>query len=300
MKNAVPFLIALALAATGAHAAPKPSNAPAIVAALDRTISGGRDVRVSLPQSEIRVGVDVGRVAASMGGDSLMGALIIGELDRDRREVMEKEQDRAATAKAEPLRTVLKGVDVEALAMATTKSALSRVDWFQAQNVTLTKSEAPQMRADFINASTTPQVAVVDYGYEMSPDFSHLRVNVWISMARKGARRNAANQPIYTQNMSSVVQLKTRSYEHSENIKSWSADDGKLLKSALVAAFSQFERMIPYALGLSAEDAKALTAKDREKAYAAGLYGPLVERGNGQADDVLIWARGFINVQTAR
>jgi hypothetical protein len=291
------FLLAMALAPAAAQAAPKPPKPPKVLPVLaqaDRNIAGGRAVQVSLPQLNIMTSIDLGRIAPINNGGGLAGALIIGAMD-NRQELMSESAALSADATAGPLRTVLREFNVEGLALRATQAGLQKLDWFQPGEVKLTKMNVPRAHDVFMGETAAPQVAFVDYDYGLSPDFSHIRVNAWISLADPKA---APGSYRYLQLVSSVVQLQKRSYDHTENVKSWSNDNGKLAKEALTIAFGQFERLIPLALGLSEADVKAITAKDREKAFGAGLYGPLVERTNTTPQSLVIWSRGLISVVT--
>ncbi|MDB5673253.1 MAG: hypothetical protein JWM65_235, partial [Sphingomonas bacterium] len=98
----------------------------------DRVIPGGRAVLVELPQYEIGTDVDVGRVVsdASYGG-GFIGGLILSAADDKRERLTSMEMDKA-TAHAAPLRQAIRDFDFNGLAVASTRSALSHLDWFGA------------------------------------------------------------------------------------------------------------------------------------------------------------------------
>lgn len=295
VKSLIVLCAAFALVATGARAAAEPEKAPAILAEQDRSVVGGRAVRLALAQTQIETTIELGRVAnTSAYGGGLLGVLIIESTD-DRRAIMRGSLRDKAEATVAPLRRALQDFDVGALAFTTTQAALARHDWFQARGITASSATPAQNVA----ATDAPQSAVVTYRYELSPDFSHIRVLAEITITRNAASRSgrtaASPKVIYRQRICSVVQLGTRSYEPHENVARWSADNGRLARQALTAAFGQVEQLIPYALGLSQADFNSLTAKNREKAFGAGFYGPLIAR---TGNDVLIWADGFLHVQT--
>jgi hypothetical protein len=150
-----------------------------------------------------------------------------------------------------------------------------------------------------LTSTGSPQFAVIGYRYETSPDFTQIRVIAEIQMGRTAAANGgaAALDPFYRQQVTSIVLLREPSFEPAENVAKWSADDGKLAKAALSAAFSRLEQLIPLALDFRDSDIKAFTAKNHEKAFAAGYYGPLVARSADRPGETLIWVNGLLNVR---
>ena len=301
MRMLICFCAALALASATEAVA---NDAPAVLAEADRAVSSPRPVQVVIPQREIETNIELGRVPSSAMGGGLIGALIIANTtDKDKRKLLTQGlQDKADTAVA-PLRASLRNFDVDGLALATTSAALSRIGWFQAGPVSVGKDSSLPGAGAFFNSSPAPQIGFITYGYDLSPDFTYIRVNADIVLVRKapgnGTGPAALPKPFYEQHISSIVQLRSRSYENSENAASWSANDGKLAKASLTAAFAQIERLIPVALGLRQTDINLYTAKNRPKAFAAGFYGPLIEKTEGSQGATLIWLNGLVYVQTA-
>lgn len=299
MRLLICFCTALAFASATAAVA---NDTPAVLAEADRAVSSPRALQVVIPQTEIETNVDLGRMPSSAMGGGLIGALIISSTtDREKQERLTQAlRDKAETAVA-PLRAALRGFDVDALAVTTTNAALSKTGWFQAQAVSVSKDPSPQGASAFFGASSAPQVAFVTYRYDLSPDFAYIRVSADIALVRKAPQNgmgSALPKPFYEQHISSIVQLRSRSYENSENAASWSANDGKLAKASLIAAFGQIERLIPVALGLGDADLKQYTAKNRPKGFSAGFYGPLIQRDEAGSDGVLLWTGGLVHVQS--
>ncbi|MEH6663046.1 MAG: hypothetical protein V7679_15480, partial [Parasphingorhabdus sp.] len=266
----------------------------------DRVSVGGRNIQVSVVQSQIGTSFDTGRVARPPGG-GLLDTLIIGAMD-NKRELIAASLAERADGTVLPLRKILEDVDIDAMAVSHSNAAFAKLDWFELNQIIFTK--APDQDDPFTLFKNNPaqQVGLVDYYYELSPDFSHIRIGAEISLARQSKKKSAETPPAYQvffrQNLVSIVQLHTRSYEHYENVASWSADNGKLAKEALTAAFVQMEQLIPFALGLGKSDIDSYSSKKREKAFGAGLYGPLIKRGENGAGDILIWNDGLTHIQT--
>lgn len=293
-------MLALLVATTGAQAASKSSRSSDFIADSDRIPVGGRDILISVEQSQIDTSFDAGRVARPPGG-GLLDTLIIGAMD-NKRELISASLAERADATASPLRKILEDFDVDALALAHTKAAFAKLDWFELHQTFFTKDPAMDNRFAPFENNNASQVGMVDYRYELSPDFSHIKVTAEVSLARQDRKSRSDKAPNYDiffrQKLFSIVQLHDRSYEHHENVVSWSAEDGKLTKQALTAAFVQIERLIPFALGLGQSDIATYSSKKRPNAFGAGFYGPLIERGKDGSDDILIWNKGLIHIQT--
>lgn len=297
MRALTALLLAASLIPAAALAKPSEPDAPATIAARERQATGGREAMVGLAQTEIETSIDVGRVAPSTGGD-LIGALIVSGMDDKRARLQDSATERAEAAVA-PLRDALQGYNVDALALAATKAALEKPDWFGLQTIAPTKDVSPGARRSFAASAATPQSAFVSYRYALSPDFTQIRVTADIRLEHKARPKGGASPLFYRQTVTSVVQLAKRSYDHRENVALWSADNGKLAKAALVAGFAEIERLIPYALGLAPADIKAFTAKDREKGFGAGLYGPLIARDADNSENLTIWTKdGLVHIRT--
>ncbi|WP_077147648.1 hypothetical protein [Sphingopyxis sp. KK2] len=301
MRLITALCLAALLAPAAVDAAPKPAPVPAVVAERDRTSPGGRAVHVILPQTHIETSIDVGRVAADYSG-GLLDTLIIRSMD-DKKEVLSRNQNERTLAAAQPLFSALEGFDVDALALAATRNGLASTAWFQPRPFTLTRDASPAVAAAFVAGADTPQLATISYRYDLSPDFTQIRVTADLALAyrpaAKGDKVPTVAPPFYRQRITSIVELRTRAYDPNANVALWSAEGGRLAKTSLAAAFAATEELIPYALGLGAADIKAFEAKDREKGFAAGLYGPLVARRHRVADDTLIWSGGLVYVQPA-
>lgn len=293
-------LLAVLLVAVPAHAAPKPADAPGTIAERDRADAGPRAVQLLLAQKEIETSFDVGRVAAAYGG-GILDSLIISAMD-NKKQVMTANLREKALVTVRPLHAALASFDVDALALTTTQAALAKPGWLNPLPFAVTKDASPAVRSAFVAGAETPGLALVAYRYDLSPDFTQIRVTAEIALARKpaakGGKPPTTASDVYRQRITSIVQLGKRSYEHGDNVAQWSAGDGKLARTALTTAFAEIERLIPYALALGPGDVAGFTAKNREKAFAAGLYAPLIERAADGSDAVLIWSNGLVHIRT--
>jgi hypothetical protein len=306
MKKLIGVCIAAALVSTGAPVAAKKNaepKAPPVLAEADRPAPGGRLVLSNLYQREIETSVFVDPIARTPyiydGGWYDWGW--IRGIEDDNQDVIAARLIAAAERNALPVRAALSDFDTDALALATTKAALAKPDWFQARDVSGSSDVFAISKADFLAQNAAAQIAFVRYRYDLSPDFTQIRVLAMLSIERQTL--DADGKPagklvaIYRQNVMSIAQMRAPSYEARDNAKRWAADNGRLAKSALTTAFGQFERLIPFALGLSQTQMTAFNDKKSVKAFAGGYYGTLIARDPDQPDAVLIWKNGLVHVQ---
>lgn len=297
------FGLACLLVASPAFSQSKPPVRPMVLAEHERVVEGGRAVLVELPQSEIDIEVDIGRVVSDAAyGGGLLGALFLSSSDRKRKALTELDIERARHHVA-PLRDAIKDFDFENLAIASAGSAFSRLDWFGAREQKLVRSQSDSEREAFAKATGARQLATVTYRYSLSPDCTQLRVVADIALWRsettsvKGAR--GALAPLYQQRIAVIAELRVRSYEHSENVAQWSADNGKLARASIRAALTRLEQLIPFAFGLTQADIDALNEPKSDRIFAAGFYGPPVRAFPDVPGERLIWRQSLIYVMPA-
>ena len=300
MRTFMAFCFGCLLIADPAFAGKEPV-APMALAEHDRVIPGGRAVLVELPQVEIDTEVDIGRVVsdAAQYGGGLLGALILSSSDDKRKRLTGMEAEKAA-ARVAPLRQAISDFDFDDLAVASTRSALSHLDWFGAQDPKSSKSPSDGDRQAVIAAAGTRQLATITYHYVLSPDFTQIRVvaniMLWQPMV---TRAGGARPPLiarYGQRITAITELRKRSYDQAENIAQWRADNGKLARTSITAALTRLEQLIPFALDLKQTDIDAFGQKKADKVFAAGFYGPPVKAFPGNAGETLLWSQGLIDV----
>ena len=306
MKKLIRLCVVVALLSTGAPVAAKKeadAKAPPVLAEADRATPGGRLVLSNLYQREIETSVFVDPIARTPYSDSYWygGWGWIRGIENNNQDVIAARLVAGAERNAVPVRTALSDFDTDALALATTRAALAKPDWFQARDVTGSSDVFAISKADFLAQNAAAQIAFIRYRYDLSPDFTQIRVLAMLSIERQplGKDGKPAGKPvaIYRQNIMSIAQMRAPSYEARDNAKRWAADNGKLAKAALRTAFGQFERLFPFALGLNQTQITAFNDKKSNKAFAGGYYGALVARDADQPDAVLIWKNGLVHVQ---
>jgi hypothetical protein len=285
--------LCISLVAPAVLAAPKKRGDPILLAAQNQSLATDYAINIWMPQTWIEASYDLGRVPSSQAG-GLLDGLIIGSMDRNRKDILSLNLQEKADRQIQPIRTALRDFDVESLAVTTTEKALSVPDWFKNKPTVLAKNLVPEKQ--------TKQTALISYRYEMSPDFSSIRLFADISLSRDTAQKKsksaAASGPIFSHVITSIVQLRKRAFEPGDNAAQWSAEQGKLAKEGLSAAFARMEDLIPTALKMTSANLKAYNSKNHEQGYAAGFNGPLLKRGGRAPDDILIWSKGLLQVHT--
>lgn len=287
-------LVAMLALPSQAVLAKRTSDGSSTVPASVRAATDARTAYTVVAQQGIDTTIDVGRIAANSGGGGMLGALIIMGQD-DRRDRMENTLSKDAEATVRPLRQVLEGFDVASLAKQATQSGLQGIDWLKVGNYVL-------IGIDPVSPGDPPSGSViVDYRYELSHDFSHIRVIADIGITQpQPAQSKKKPAGAYRQSIVSIVQLEKRSYDHVANVAAWKTDEGKAIKAALIQGFERIGKLLPYVLNLDSAQFKTLTDKKREQAFFAGFNGPLISRADDGSDGVLLWSDAFLHGETVR
>lgn len=272
-----------------AHAA----TTPAFVAEGARSVPGGRAVEVTVGQAEIRSNISSSMAVA--GGFGLLGAVVGSNIDSSRAKVAE--------TTISPLRDALLDFDTDGLAVSATRSALATVDWMQPVDIKVSKDPTTLGMGSFLDASDAAQGAFFNYDYEMSADFSTIKVVLSIQFANKALAEGASKPEsrfawgklAYAQTLVSNIALPAPAATPDANAQLWAAGDGKLAKQALTLAFSNIQTLIPRTLALSESDISALNDKAKVKETTNGYTGRVQEKTDGH---VLLWANSFVETDT--
>jgi hypothetical protein len=256
-------------------------------------VAGGRSLRVLVAQSEIKSDINLSNVAVATGG-GLLGALIGAAVDS----AHAKKAEQLIT----PVRTGMAGVDADAMAVETAKSAFANAQWNTAADPNFSKDSSPAGKNAYLDSNTDAETAFVEYTYDLSPGFDALRVVESIQVAAKNVP--SANKPekrlnpknlVYSGSVVSVVLLPDAAKDKDANAARWAADNGKLARAGLEQAFALLKATTPRLLALTAADQDALTRDKKNKWIFAGGY-----RGRPQpASDgaTLLWTGGgFVHV----
>lgn len=295
------FISFLACSATLALANVAPAHAqskkvtPVAMSSANRTIAWERAAFFDMASNDIQFSIDTGRIAPSTGDGGLVGAIILASKDEVRRGQMQLNLMDKAEETAQPLRRMLRNYGIRPKLSTTVSSGLSKVNWLRAMPMTVISEESKQLPHDLVKAATTKQVVLVSARYELSPDFTQVRVISQIAVHNKSTPKAS---PLLRQVVASVVQLRDRSLEPTTNVKNWSADDAKRARMALDIAILDMETLIPAALNLTQSDMEKYDHKDSEKAYGAGFNGALIARATDGGDGMTIWSKGLIHIRS--
>jgi hypothetical protein len=302
LKYLFAFFILNLVGATSGEATSKINGSTKVISEADRDVTSGRAVQIEVFQSYIYTSIDAGRIAKPPAGGWLDGMILNSITDNSRETINAALKDKAENIVL-PLRLSLKDFNVDELALSTTKNALEKMAWFQAEPIIFSKKSSQQARTEYFQSNTKTQTAFISYTYELSPDFSYISITAEISLARDSLHANKKLGRLYNifynQSVTSIIQLQKPSYEHHENVARWSANGGTVAKASITAAFAKFETLIPFALNLNLNDLKKFDSKKSEKAYAAGYYGTLVERGINNSNELTIWSKNLLSFQQA-
>ncbi len=305
------------------------------IAAEDRVVEPARPIAVIIAQDELATSIELGRIIPVEGG--LIGALIdklpeklaqsaaakaytiaaplrqaMAGFDAGPLALAATEQALSQTAWfAAPAPEVLTGASMAKTAADpdieggdTTVSMTYSMGAFASEaNDTLGaihwKKERDRLESGFASAhSDAREVAVISWRYQMSADFTNLRV-----IADVATRRPQDPSRLYEQQVISVVKLRRPTFVAEENVAIWAANDGALARKALEMAFARAGEVLPAILALDAQGyANATDKKKSTPVTSAGFHGPeLMRDAKGPvfyAKDGDQRLRAFVAVQT--
>ncbi|WP_284124583.1 hypothetical protein [Parerythrobacter aestuarii] len=286
------FTLAVLLVAAAVPMAPAWGQAAEAIAQEDRRIASLRPVAVQVPQQEMEISVDVGRVAMDPGGGGLLDGLIVRSMD-NKKDILTDNATLRAEAEAAPLIAALEGFDPVPLALDATETALAELDWFGTSLIGFVLDGDGNLRS-FASANPGEQLGHISFSYQMSPDFTQVQVVADVSVLK-----GATLAPLYAQRIVSIVRLNNRSYENFENVARWSANDGELVRAAMTKAFARLGTVIPAVMSLDPGTYAAKTSKrSKDQALVASFHGPVLMRDDLGA---VIWSQkaGFVTSQSA-
>lgn len=262
-----------------------------------RGTAGGVTMRVAVAQSEIKSDINPSNIAVATGG-GLLGALIGAAVDASKA----KKAEELIT----PLRNNLTGFDVDALAIDTARAELADAPWANVTTASFSKDTSAAGQSAFLDTITGNELALVTFSYDVSPDFSSIRVVEHISIVHKAATnaQGAAIKPTdrlsarnldYNQSVTSVVTLADATSDKAANAALWAADGAKRARAALTLAFGEVKRLTIRSLALTSDNIKAMNGKENKRIVAGGFTGRQVAGESGGT--TLVWAPGFVSAQ---
>ena len=259
-------------------------NAPASVA-----------VRIGIAQGEIKSEIDSAYVQTATGG-GLLSALISSAIDASRA----KKAEMLIT----PLRDGLTGFDVDQLAIDTANQEVRELSWLNAGTASFSKDESSASELAYLDKIPESHLALVSFSYDVSPDFSSVRVVQTFSIAPKAnqAPTGKAIRPddrilprylTYVQSVTAVITLPITS-DPAGNAAVWAADGAEKARAALTAAFADSSQLMIKALNNTPEQIKLLdNPKNKRVTLASGYSGREVT--DAPTGVSLLWAPGYIS-----
>lgn len=295
MKNRMLAGICLA-AACASLAAPAVAAKPVRVLTEEtRAAVPAGAVHVLVAQSEVASDINPSNIAVYTGG-GLLGGLLAAHQNAERA----KKAERLIA----PIREALGTVDADALAIDTTKAAFASVPWLQAAPVEFSKDTSPLGKSGLLDKAGGPQGMFVQYTYDFSPDFSSIRVVALVEVAykavaakKKPESRFSPKRLAYARSVTSIVSIPGATDDKEANAALWVANGGEPARNGLNLAFGEVQKLLPRTLALTAAEIQAMSDKAKQKAEAAGFTGRVQD---ADGDSTLLWADGFIQVQTLR
>lgn len=273
------------------------AQTPRVVAESARTVEGGRAVEITVGQAELKSNINSIPIVVTQGG--LAGALIGSMVQSG----IESSRAKKAEAAITPVRDALIDFNADDLAVATTKTALAKIDWMQPTTFKFSKDASQADILAFLDSTDATQAAYFTYTYDLAPDFASVRVLVHVTFANKAQPENVSEPDArlkpkylaYTGQITSVVMLPGAGTDINANAQKWAADKGKLARQGLTLAFSNAETLISRTLVLSDDDVKAMNGKDKPRQMLAGFPGRVQETAEGHN---LLWSDGFVQVDS--
>lgn len=257
-----------------------------------RPVPDAREVHVYVGQEEIAAEINPSQVSMVTGG-GLLGALIDIQIQAERA--------KKAEAAIQPIRTALQGFDVDALAEASARSAIEKMPWFQPGEMTFSRDTSASGRIAVLDAARTSQVALITFVYDVSPDFSAIRVLMAVEFAPrdtpqgKSATWRLTNGIVYRQSVTSVVQLVRPATDINYNAGVWAENGGARARRALTLAFAKVAELAPRATLITQADAKAMNSKPHKAVVVAGFAGRQQDSDDG---GTLLFNGGYVHIQT--
>jgi hypothetical protein len=241
------------------------------VAPEARVVAGGRDVQIIVPQAEIRASVDV----VYMGG--LVGAAINAS------------QAKKAERSVIPLREALAGYEFDPLVQKASADMLAELEWFGLEAIRLSKDASQDGQVVALNGAGTSQVMFLYYGYATDADYSSVEVAVTASLVNKAMPKNKRVQKPsmrfwlpylgFHRTMRSVIRLPNADrWDSAANLRTWTADGGKLARDALNLGVQRCRQMLKRSLEMSASEAADMQKRGKRRmSKVPGVTGWILE-----------------------
>lgn len=219
-----------------------------------RSVVGGRDALVAVPQGEIRGNIHPSNTFAATGG------LVFAVIDMTVNQVKSNMAERQVT----PLRNVLADYDFDHKALAATQATFAKVPWLNVQKVTFTKDISGDAVNRFIDSSSAPQTVFASYDYAMSPNFQWMTVTLTVAIypkalpANSSGDRLARGNALYYQRFEYIEYLPNNLDDDDKNAASWASDNGIQARKALDTSLGGLQELCLRSMSITPAAAAAL------------------------------------------
>jgi len=248
-----------------------------VIAPEARTLAGGRDVYIMIPQAEIKPNINISNITAAAGG-GLLFALIDAGVNNSRAKDAEKT--------VVPLREALVGFEFDPRAQLESVNTLSGLGWFEPKETKISKDDSQKSMLAAVDQAGTQQNMFLRYSYETNADFSGLVVSLGASLANKqvpkgkkpDARLQAKNLA-YNSSVRSMIMLPDANpKDPAANVQAWSADGGKAARAALLLGIERCQKLLARGMSLTPADAESLRKRNKRKMSAVpGVAGWVID-----------------------
>jgi hypothetical protein len=220
-----------------------------------RSIDGGRESLLVVPQGEIR-----GKITPST--TSATGGLIFVLIDVTVNQIKTNMAERQVT----PLRTALADYDFDHRAVQALQSTLVRIPWLDIKSTSFTKDGSIDKLTSFVDQSDTSQSLVASYDYAMSPNFAWMTATLSVGIYPKQlAPAPGASPPrltradaLYFQRFEYIEYLANDLKDDDKNADSWAVNGGAQARTALDKSLVGVHDLFVRSMSLTAEAASAL------------------------------------------
>ena len=271
-------LAAVVISLAGCVTQPKQFLAPA-----GREVAGGRDLLVTVPQSEIIAGIQESNMTAAAGG-GLLFALIDAGVNQSRA--------KKAEIAIVPVRDALTDYAFDKKALALSEEIGRSLPWLGVKKSELNKDPSNARLSGAIDASPGPQLLTMTYDYLLDNNFQVLKVGANLSLLPKALPKKGGKpeQRVLLTNADFNRRIVTifpldggGTKELDQNAAQWAKDGGKQAEEKLDRALAKMAVLTKKALEFTPEQDKALNKTKNQTIQ--GVVGKVVEK---DADGTLL------------
>jgi hypothetical protein len=245
-----------------------------VVPPAGREVAGGRDLLVTVTQTEMIAGINESNLTGAMGG-GLLFALIDAGVNQSRA----KKAEQAIV----PVRNALTDYPFEKKAVALSEEIVRSVPWLGVRRTDLNKDPGNARFSAAIDGSPGPQLLSITYDYLLDNGFQTLKVGANMSLlpktlAKGGKPEQRALIVNADFNRQIVVILPLEgavTTELDQNAALWAKDGGKQAEDKLDRALAKLGPLMRKALEFTAEQDKALDKTKNQNVQ--GVLGKVIE-----------------------